>query len=101
MLDAIGEARVHGLTAEMEVGLARMPHRPAADTVVEVEQGRLVGDLGARLRGHQPARRRGRDRCLLVAGTLADEAAGANRNDTRRAGRRSEEHTSELPSLMR
>src|SRR3546814_7282668 len=52
MLDAIGEAGVHGLPTEMEVGLARMPHRPAADTVVEVEQGRLVGDLGEIGRAH-------------------------------------------------
>src|SRR3546814_14826339 len=35
MLDAIREPRVHGLTAEMEVGHARMHHRPAPDTVVK------------------------------------------------------------------
>src|SRR3546814_3228785 len=38
MLDAIGEAGIHRLAAEMEVGLARVPHRPAADAVVEVER---------------------------------------------------------------
>ena len=83
MLDAIGKARVHGLTAEVEVGLAGMPHRPAADAVVEVEQGRLVGDLRARLGGDETARRRWRDRRLLVARSLTDKAAGADRDDTR------------------
>src|SRR3546814_8751989 len=79
MLDAIGEAGIHRLAAEMEVGLARVPHRPAADAVVEVEQARLVGDLRAWLRGHEAARRRGRDRRLLVAGPLTDEAAEIGR----------------------
>ena len=66
MLDAIREAGVHLDAAEMEIGLARMPHRPAADAVVEVEQAGLVGHLRARLGRHEAARRRGRDRRLLV-----------------------------------
>src|SRR5688572_32766536 len=79
MLDAIREARVGRLAAEMEVGLAGMAERPFADAVVEVEQAGLVGDLGARLGRDQPARRGRGDRRLGVAGTLADEAAGADR----------------------
>src|SRR5690348_7149420 len=79
MRDAVGEAGVGRLTAEMEVGLARMAHRPLADAVVQVEQAGLVGDLGARLGGHEATRRRGRDRRLLVARALANEAARADR----------------------
>src|SRR5699024_2179922 len=79
MLDAIGKAGVGLLTAEIEVGFAGMAHRPLADAVVEVEQAGLVGDLRARLGRNQAARRRGRDRRLLLAGTLADEAAGTDR----------------------
>ena len=79
MLDAIGKAGVGRLAAEMEIGLARMAHRPVADAVVEIEQAGLVGDLGARLGRDQAARRRRRDRRLLVARALADEAARADR----------------------
>src|SRR3954470_22220884 len=79
MLDAIGKAGVCLLPAEMEVGLAGMADRPFADAVVEIEQRRLVGDFGARLGRNQPARRRRRDRRLLIARALADEAAGADR----------------------
>src|SRR5690348_8781890 len=77
--DAIGEAGVGRFAAEVEVGLAGMADRPFADAVVELEQAGLVGDLGARLGRHEAARRSGRDRGLLVAGTLANEAAGADR----------------------
>jgi hypothetical protein len=59
-------------------------HRPAADAIVEVQQAGLVSDLGARLGGHQTARRGRRDRCLLIAGALTQEAAGADRDDARR-----------------
>src|SRR5262245_11181195 len=79
MGDAIRKAGVGRLTAEVEIGLARVTHRPLADAIIEIEQTGLVGDLGARLGRNQAARRRGRDRRLLVAGTLADEAAGADR----------------------
>src|SRR5437868_13950862 len=79
MRDAIGKARVGRLAAEMEIGLAGMADRPFADAVVQIEQAGLIGDLGARLGRNEAARRRGRDRRLLVAGTLAHEASGANR----------------------
>ena len=79
MLDAIGEAGVGWFAAEIEVGLTWMPHRPLADTVVEVEQAGLVGNLRARLGRHEAAGRGRRDWRLLIAGTLADEAAGTDR----------------------
>src|SRR3954468_6988564 len=75
MLDAIREARIGGRAAEMEIGLARMADRPFADLLVEIEQAGLVGDLRARLGRHQAPRRGRRDRRLLLAGRLADEAA--------------------------
>ena len=79
MLHAIGEAGVGLLAAEVEIGLAGVTNRPFADAIVEVEQARLVGDFRARLGGDQAARRGGGDRRLLIAGTLANEAAGADR----------------------
>ncbi|QNP44542.1 hypothetical protein H9L15_00175 [Sphingomonas daechungensis] len=79
MLDAVREAWVRRIAAEVEVGLARVSHRPLADAVVEVEQARLVGDLVARLGRDKAARRGRRDRRLLVARTLADEAARTDR----------------------
>src|SRR6476469_5180002 len=79
MLDTIREAGIGRLSAEVEVGLARMTHRPLADAVVEIEQAGLVGDFGARLGWHQAARRGRRNRRLLVAGTLTDETTGADR----------------------
>ena len=79
MVDAIGEAGVGRLAAEVEVGLAGMAERPFADAVVQIEQAGLVGDLGARLGRHQAARRGRRDRRLGVAWALANEAAGADR----------------------
>src|SRR6185437_1996982 len=79
MLDAIREAGVRRLAAEIEIRLARVADRPFADAVVEVEQAGLVGDLRAWLGRDQAARRRGRDRRLLLSRTLTDEAAGADR----------------------
>src|SRR5205814_5374136 len=79
MRNAIRKAGVGGLTAKMEVGLARVPHRPLADAVVELEQTGFVCDLGARLGRNQAARWRGRDRRLLLARTLANEPTGADR----------------------
>src|SRR3954463_10747966 len=81
MLDAIGKAGIGGRPAEMEIGLAGMADRPFADLLVEIEQAGLVGDLRARLGGNQAARRRRRDRRLLLARSLADEAARADRTD--------------------
>src|SRR3546814_1293067 len=100
MVDAIGKARIGRTPAEMEIGLAGMAERPLADLLVEIEQARLVGDLRARLGRHQAARRSRRNRRLLVSGTLAEEAARPHRHDAR-LRLRSEEHTSELQSLMR
>jgi hypothetical protein len=56
MLDAIREAGIGRVAAEVEIGLTRMAHRPFADLLVEIEQAGLVGDLRARLGG---TRRRG------------------------------------------
>src|SRR5207237_4673724 len=81
MLDAIREARIGLIAAEVEIGLAGMADRPFADPLVEIEQAGLVGDLGARLGRDEAARRRGRDRRLLVARPLTDEAARTDRAD--------------------
>ena len=78
MRDAIGEAGVHGITAEMEIGLARMAQRPFADAIIQVEQAGLARDFGARLGRNQTARRR---RCRgrgLLTGGLANEPARAD-----------------------
>ena len=45
VLDAIGEPGVNLHAAEVEVRLARVAHRPAADAIVEIEQAGLVGDF--------------------------------------------------------
>src|SRR4029078_1646486 len=82
MLDAVREARGRRLPAEVEVGLARMPHRPFADAIVQIEEAGLVGDLGARLGRHQSARRRGRDRRVLVSPTPPGEDTPGNATGT-------------------
>ena len=64
MLDAIREAGVRRIAAEVEIGLAGMADRPFADAVVEIEQAGLVGDFGARLGRDQAARRGRRNRRL-------------------------------------
>src|SRR5207248_381494 len=79
MVDAIRKAGIGRVAAEMEVGLAGMADRPFANTVVEVEQPGLFGHFGARLSRNQAARRRGWDGRLLVARSLADEAARTDR----------------------
>ncbi len=86
MLDAIREPWVHLLAAEVEIGFARVAHRPAADPVVEIEQAGLVGHFGAGLGRNQPARRRRRYRGLLIARALAQEPTGADRDDPRHIG---------------
>ena len=88
MLDAIGEAGVHRFAAEVEIGLARVAHRPATHLVAEIEQAGLVRDRRIGLGRNQPTRRCGRDRRLLVAGALTQEAAWADRNDSRHVGAR-------------
>jgi len=79
MCDAIGESGVRLLAAEVEVGLARVTHRPFADAVVQIEQAGLVGYLRARLGRNKAARRSRRDGRLLVAGSLTDETARTDR----------------------
>jgi hypothetical protein len=87
MLHAIGEAGVHLFTAEVKVRLARMAQRPLADLLGEVEQARLVRHFRAGLGGHEAARRRGRDRLLLFARTLAQKAARPDGDDPGLRGR--------------
>jgi hypothetical protein len=79
MLDAIWETGIGQLAAEIEIRLARMADRPFADAIIKIEQAGLVGDLGTGLCRDKPARRRGRDRRLLLAWTLANEAARTDR----------------------
>src|SRR3546814_12203729 len=51
---------------------------------------------------HQHAARRRQDEVRIVAGDqLPDQQAANDRNDLQKSGSRSEEHTSELQSLMR
>lgn len=83
MVNAIGEPGVHLITAEVEVRLPGMAHRPAADAIVEIEQAGLVRDFRAGACRHQSARWRRRDRGLLVTRALAQEATGADRDDAR------------------
>ena len=83
MFDAIWEARVHRYTAEMEIRLTRVAKRPAANALVQIEQGGLVRHFGAWLCGHKAAWWGGWDGCLLVAGTLTHEAARSDRYDAR------------------
>lgn len=81
VFDAVWEAGVHRFTTEMEIGFAGMPHRPAADTVAQIEQAGLVRDFGAGLGRDQTARRRRRNRCLLIARPLTQEPTRTNRDD--------------------
>src|SRR5579875_2379970 len=80
MLDAIGKARIGRFAAKVEIGFSRVPHRPFADPVIEIEQARLVGNFGAWLCRDQPPGRSRRDRSLLLARTLPDESTGADRS---------------------
>jgi hypothetical protein len=59
MLHAIGETGVHRIATEMEIRLARVPERPFANLVVEIEQRRLTCHFGGWLGGDQTARWRG------------------------------------------
>lgn len=83
MIDAIREAGVHRLAAEVEVGLSGMAERPFADAVVKLEQTRLVRHFGRRLGGNEATRRRRRARGLLFARSLAQEASGTDRAQDR------------------
>ena len=88
MLDTIGITRIHSLAAEVEIRFSRMAHRPATYFLGQVEQAGLVRNLRARLGRYKAARWRGRDRCLLIAWSLAQESAGADRNDLGQIRRR-------------
>lgn len=88
MFDAIGKARVHLLSTEVEIGFARMAHWPPAYAIAEIQQARLVGNFGTRFGRHKPAWRRWRDRRLLIARSLAQKPAGADGNHTRLVGLR-------------
>lgn len=68
----------------MKVSLARMPHRPTADPVIEIEQAGLVSNVGARLCRNTAAWRGRGYRRLLVARTLTNKPARANRDHFRR-----------------
>jgi hypothetical protein len=83
MFDAIGEAWVYRHTAEMEIRFTGVAKRPAANTLVQIKQGRFVGHFGAWLCGYKAAWRGRRDGRLLIAGTLTHEAAGSDRHNTR------------------
>jgi hypothetical protein len=86
MGNAVGETWVHLVTTKVEVSLARMTHRPAADAFVQIEQASFLGHLSAGLGGHQAARRCWRDWSLLITGALAQEAARADRDNARLLG---------------
>ena len=81
MFNAVGEARIYGLPAEMEIGLARVTHGPATYLVRQIQQARLVGDLRTWFGRYQSARRRWRDRSLLIARALTEKTARTDRND--------------------
>ena len=83
MFDAIREARVHLVAAEVEVRLARMTDGPFADLLVKVEQARFAGNICAWLRRDKTAGRGRRNRLLLLARPLTQETAGPDRHDAR------------------
>ena len=74
MLDAIGVARVHGLTTEVEVWLTRMPHWPTTNFLAKIQKAGLVCNIRAWLGRNKAAWRRRRYRGLLVAWSLTQEA---------------------------
>lgn len=81
MLYAVRKTGIHWLTAKVEIGLARMAHRPATDFIGKVQQAGLVCNRRIRFCWNQPARRCWRDRGLLIAGSLAQESSWADRDD--------------------
>ena len=83
MRNTVREAGVHLFTAEVEIGFARVAHRPAADPVIQIEQAGLFSHFRVGLGRNQAARRRGRDRRLLIARALPQKSARANRDDPR------------------
>ena len=86
MRDAIREAWVHLITAEMEIRLAGMAHWPFANAFIKIEQRRFVRHFRAWLGWNQATRRRRRGRWRLFPWVLAHEAAGADGPDHRARG---------------
>ena len=62
MFDAIWKTRVRLFAAEMEIRFTGMTDRPFADLFVEIEQARLVGNVGAWLGWYEATWRRRRNR---------------------------------------
>jgi hypothetical protein len=81
MFDAIGKARVHGHTAEVEICLTGVAKWPAANTLVQIEQGGFIRHFGTWLSRYKTTWRGRRDGCLLIAGALTHETAGSDRHD--------------------
>ena len=78
VIDAVREAGVHLVATEVEIRLTGVPHWPAADAIVKIEQAGLLGDVRAGAGRHKPTRRRGRNGGLLIAGALTQKSAGAD-----------------------
>jgi hypothetical protein len=78
MFDAIRKTRIYRYTAEMEIRFAGVAKRPAANTLVQIEQRRFVRHFGARFGRYKAAWRGRRDGRLLIAGTLTHEPAGSD-----------------------
>ena len=69
--DAIREAGVHLVSAEMEVRFTGVTKRPFANAFIEIEQACLARDFGAWLGGDKAARRRWCGGWGLIARPLA------------------------------
>src|SRR3546814_9849938 len=84
-------------SAEMDLGIAQLwhPHRAGIDREIVVAVARQVVGIGAEYPALQ------QQRLALVLRRQADAALEAEGLGEGRAFHRSEEHTSELPSLMR
>jgi hypothetical protein len=78
MFDAIREARIYRYTAEMEIRFAGVAKRPAANTLVQIEQRRFVRHFRARFGRYKAAWRGRRDGRLLIARPLTHESAGSD-----------------------
>ncbi len=83
MIDAVRETGVHLITAKVEIRLTGVAHWPATDTIIKIEQAGLFRDFRAGAGRDKTARRCRRNWCLLITGALAQEATGADRNDSR------------------
>ena len=89
MFHAVGEAGIHRFAAKMEVRFARMPHRPFANPLSQIQQSRLAGNFRAGFCRHQSTGRGRGNGCLLISRPLTQEPSRPHRNDARlRRGRR-------------